>query len=279
VLTETGPFRIHPGDAPFVPPEQPWPSPNNRRMEAEAKANGRPWPAFRFPRGPHEETIGPMVDESHFLIKFVPNLPGGTTDASYHLPAFYELWSRWGPVEDRVFWATAADVGRDFFNRVSGPETGLTPDRSNFDGTPLIGFDGRPVPFAADSWRSVSNWSVDYSWWRKDARETALRDRVQKFLSSEGMDKFVDRYTVDGKPLSTTRSAGMAATAAVGSLAATDGPTATAFVDALWKMPAPSGEQRYYNGMLYLMSLMHASGEFRIIEKWGESWKPVATSR
>jgi oligosaccharide reducing-end xylanase len=32
-------------------------------------------------------------------------------------------------------------------------------------------------------------------------------------------------------------------------------------------MPVPSGEQRYYDGMLYLMSLMHASGNFRIIEK------------
>ena len=31
-------------------------------------------------------------------------------------------------------------------------------------------------------------------------------------------------------------------------------------------MPVPSGEQRYFDGMLYLMSLMHLSGEFRIIE-------------
>ena len=58
---------------------------------------------FRFARGRSEETIGPMVDEDHNMIKFVPNSPGGMTDASYHLPAFYELWARWGPVEDRVF--------------------------------------------------------------------------------------------------------------------------------------------------------------------------------
>ena len=57
-----------------------------------------------------------MVDEDHNMIKFVPNLPDGDTDASYHLPAFYELWSRWGPEEDRAFWAKAADVSRDFFN-------------------------------------------------------------------------------------------------------------------------------------------------------------------
>jgi oligosaccharide reducing-end xylanase len=265
VLTGAGPFRIHPEDAPFVQPDHPWPSPNTDRMEQQAKAAGRPWPPqFRFPRGPRQETIGPMVDEAHNMIKFVPDFPGGVTDASYHLPAFYELWARWGPVEDRVFWATAADVSRDLFNRVTGPETGLTPDRSNFDGTPVTERDGTPVPFMADSWRSVSNWSVDYSWWKKDARESILSDRVQKFLSSQGIDKIVDRYTLDGKPLSDHHPTGPISTAAVGSLAA-DGPEAKAFVDALWSLPVPSGEERYYDGMLYLFSMMHCSGEFRII--------------
>jgi oligosaccharide reducing-end xylanase len=265
VLTETGPFRIHPGDPAFQMPDHPWPSPNNRRMAAEMAARGQTMPAFRFPRGPREQTVGPMVDESHFMIRFVPELPGGTTDASYHLPAFYELWARWGPVEDRAFWAKAADVSRDFFNRVTGTETGLTPDRSNFDGTTVVGFDGKPTPFSYDSWRSVSNWSVDSSWWHKDERETALSGRVQKFLYGQGIDTFVDRYTLDGKPLSTRHSPGMAATAAVGSLAAPDSPEAKAFVDALWKMPVPSGEQRYYDGLLYLMSMMHCGGEFKII--------------
>jgi oligosaccharide reducing-end xylanase len=264
VLSGEGPFRIHPGDPPFVQPDHPWPSPNNRRMEEEAKASGRPAMRFRFPRGPQKETIGPMVDEDHNMIKFVPNVPGGTTDASYHLPAFYELWSRWGPEEDRAFWAKAADVSRDFFARVTGPETGLTPDRSNIDGTPAMGWDGKPMVFEYDSWRSVSNWSVDYSWWRKDAEETVLSDKVQKFLMGQGIDKFAVRYTLDGQPLSDQHSIGMVSTTAVGSLAATDGPNAKAFVDALWNLPVPSGEQRYYDGLLYLMSMMHASGEFRI---------------
>ena len=138
VLTGTGPFRIHPDDPPFVQPDHPWPSPNNRRMEEEAKAGGTavaagfpvPARAARADRWAHGGRE-PLHDRS-----LCPILPDGTTDASYHLPAFYELWSRWGPVEDRAFWAKAADVSRDFFNRVTGPETGLTPDRSNFDGTP-----------------------------------------------------------------------------------------------------------------------------------------------
>lgn len=268
VLTGTSPFRIHPNGPLFIPPDHPWPSPDNTAMEEAAKASGKPWPppSFRFLSRPYTETIGPMVDETYNMIKFVPNWPGGVTDASYQLPAFYELWARWGPPEDRAFWAKAADVSRDFFYRATGPKTGLTPDRSNFDGTPVMGFDGKPVPFGPDSWRSVSNWSVDYSWWRKDPREAVLSARIQKFLFSQGIDKFANRYTLDGKPLSTTHSPGMVATTAVGSLALPPGPVANAFVNALWNMPIPSGVQRYYDGMLYLMSLMHCSGNFRIIK-------------
>jgi oligosaccharide reducing-end xylanase len=268
VITEMSPFRIHPDDPPFVYPDHPWPSPNNtiREREEAAKGNTAPASTFRFSREPRPETIGPMVDEAHFMIRFVPNVEDGNTDASYHLPAFYELWSRWGPVEDRALWAKAADVSRDLFTKVTGPETGLTPERSNFDATPIVGRDGTPTPFAADSWRSVSNWSVDYDWWRKDERETVLSDRIQKFLYSQGIDRFVNRYTLEGKPLSTTHSPGMLSTTAVGSFAATPGPTSKAFVEELWNTPIPSGEQRYYDGMLYLMSMMHCSGNFRIIE-------------
>jgi oligosaccharide reducing-end xylanase len=267
VLSGTGPFRIHPSDAPFTPPDHPWPSPNDAdlaRTAAASRSAAQPQ-RFRF-HGPWTETIGPMVDESHFMIRFVPNVAGGTTDASYHLPAFYELWARWGPVEDRAFWAKAADVSRDLFYKITGPETGLTPDRNNFDETQIIGRDGTPTPFNYDSWRSASNWSVDYDWWKKDSHETVLSDRIQKFLFGQGIDKFVDRYTLDGKPLSTRHSVGMLATTAVGSFAATPGPLPKAFVEALWDTPVPSGEQRYYDGMLYLMSLMHCSGNFRIIE-------------
>ena len=55
------------------------------------------------------------------MIRFVPNEDHGVTDASYHLPAFYELWARWGPKEDRAFWARAADVSREMFYKVTGP--------------------------------------------------------------------------------------------------------------------------------------------------------------
>jgi oligosaccharide reducing-end xylanase len=265
LLTDTPPFRIHPNDPPFIQPNTPWPSPNKRRAMAEAAQAGRSWPPPRAVRTLQAVTIGPMVDEDHTMIRFVPETATPGTDASYHLPAFYELWSRWGPGEDRAFWAKAADVSRALFMAVTGPETGLSPDRSNFDLSRMSGRDGQPVPFSYDSWRTISNWSVDYSWWHKDAQQSALSERVQRFLFAQGIGKFADRYTLDGQPLSTRHSIGMLATAAVGSLAATPGPVSKAFVQELWDTPVPSGEQRYFDGMLYLMSMMHLSGEFRII--------------
>ena len=266
LLTATPPFSIHPGDAPFVQPDTPWPSPNNRRDAAEAAAQGKPWPpARRASRTQRAVTVGPMVDEASTMIRFVPetSIPG--TDASYHLPAFYELWARWGPVEDRAFWARAATVSRDFFSRVSNPDTGLAPDRSNFDGSPATGWDGKPSHFAYDSWRTISNWSVDHGWWGKDARERSLSDKVQHFLVGQGIHSFADRYTLDGKPLSTRHSTGMVAAAAVGGFAATPGAESKALLQELWATPVPAGEQRYFDGMLYLMSMMHCAGEFRII--------------
>jgi oligosaccharide reducing-end xylanase len=267
LLTGTPPFRIHPGDAPFIQPDKPWPSPNNRHLAEEAAAEGRPWPPpMRFNRQPRSVTVGPMVDEASHMIRFVPETAIPGTDASYHLPGFYELWARWGPPEDRAFWAKAAEVSRGFFSNVTGPSTGLAPDRSNFDGTPATGWDGKPSQFGYDSWRTVSNWSVDYSWWGKNAAAPSLSAKLQHFLIGQGIHSFPDRYTLDGKPLSTRHSPGMVATAAVGGLAAPPSADTKAFLEELWNMPVPSGEQRYFDGMLYLMSMMHCAGEFRIIE-------------
>ena len=84
-------------------------------------------------------TIGPMVNEQAKMIRFVPGVERGNfTDPSYHLPAFYELWARWGPVADRSFWAQAAAVSRTYFVQATNPQTGLAPNLTNYDGTPLI---------------------------------------------------------------------------------------------------------------------------------------------
>ena len=277
--TETGPFRIHPEDEPFSQAStRNFTSPNNtERLQAQAdlaielKGQGKTPPGAGGPRPgggqftPRPTTGGPMMEEAYNMVRFVPGVGPSNTDASYHLPGFYELFARWGPAEDREFWAKAADVSRNFFVTVAGPNTGLSPDQSNFDGSPLMR-GGVPNPASYDSWRVISNWGMDYSWWHKDPTETVLADRLQKFLIGEGISMFADRYTLDGKPLSTRHSVGMVAAATVGGLAATPGPNEKAFAEELWRTPIPVGDQRYFDGMVYMMSMLHCSGNFRIIE-------------
>ena len=265
VETATPPFRIHPEDAPFVEPSQPWPSINNRAEAAAAKAAGRAWPPQWPHRAPRPESVGPMVDEAHPMVRFVAEAGDSGSDASYHLPAFDELWSRWGPTEDRAFWAKAADVSRDYFVRVTNPATGLAPDRSYFDATAMTTYGGEVYPFGYDSWRTVSNWSVDANWWGKDPRQARLSTAIQGFLAAQGIHSFADRYTLSGQPLSQRHSPGMVAATAVGGLAGSPPDLARGFVKELWETPIPTGEQRYFDGMLYMMSLMHLSGRYRVI--------------
>jgi len=183
------------------------------------------------------------------------------TDPSYHLPAFYELWALWGPAADRPFWSAAAQASRDFFPKAANPQTGLAPDLANFDGTP-VKWGSNPSAFRYDSWRTAMNFSVDWAWWAKEPRERELADRIQAFFASQGMDTYGSLFKPTGEPLGGVHAPGLIATNAVASLAATD-PRAKQFVKAFWDCPIPSGKERYYDGTLYLLALLHVSGQFR----------------
>lgn len=80
--------------------------------------------------------------------------------------------------------------------------------------------------------------------------------------SHNNAQTYVNQYSLAGMPLSGDRSPGLIALNAVGSLVATN-PVAAEFVDELWALEPPSGQWRYYDGLLYLMSMLHVSGNFR----------------
>jgi oligosaccharide reducing-end xylanase len=208
-------------------------------------------------------TAGPLFDAKHKMVLFSPSSERNRfTDPSYQLPAFYELWSRWGPAEDSEFWREAAMASRDFFTRVTHPETGLNPNYANFDGSFVTTFGAGNTNFNYDAFRTAGNWSVDWSWWGKDVRERELSDKVQAFFESQGTN-YGCRFTLDGKMLEDRHAQGLVAVNAVASLAAAN-PRWRKFVEELWNTPAPDGRKRYYEGLLYMMALLHCSGEFRI---------------
>lgn len=203
-----------------------------------------------------------LFDRTQKQVVFAPTDEASTfTDPSYHLPAFYELWSRWATDEkDRAFWSEAAQVSRQFFHRAAHPRTGLMPEYSNFDGSPRPGEKG---DFRFDAWRTLANVAQDYAWFAADPWQREQSNRVLSFLASQG-PSCPNQFTLDGRPLSTDSSSGLIAMAAVAGLAA-DPVLARPFVQQLWDIPVPRGKWRYYNGLLYFLGLLQTSGRFQIV--------------
>lgn len=214
------------------------------------------------------EGVTNMFSRREKQVVFVPH--GGAaefTDPSYHLPAFYELWALWAAgwqgrrEEDRHFWREAAARSRDLFAEAADPATGLCPDYAEFTGAP------RPVDghgdFRFDAFRTAVNWAVDYAWWAADLGEKELTDRLQAFFEAQGMDAYVNQYTLAGVPLTDARTTALIACNGAASLAATH-PRAWNFVRALWDLEPPCGQWRYYDGLLAFMAILHAGGRFRV---------------
>jgi len=203
-----------------------------------------------------------MFDPEHKQVVFVPMVGrfSSFTDPSYHLPAYYELWARWAE-RDNDFWSEAAQVSREYFKKTAHPQTGLMPDYANFDGTPYGSDDHKDFRF--DAWRTLSNVAVDYAWFAVDPWQVEQSNRVLTFLASQGIDSYPNQFALDGTPLSGDHSTGLVSMAAVAALAA-DRETGEPFVQALWDTQIPSGKWRYYDGMLYMLGMLHVSGNFKI---------------
>lgn len=217
-------------------------------------------------------TAGNMFNLTHAMVRFTPDKGNSEhTDASYHLPAFYAIWARVGPVDDREFWKRATQASRDYFVKAAHPETALTPDYGEFDGSPwAASWRKESVDFRYDAWRTAMNWSMDWAWWAADPRQQTLSDTLQAFFEAEGMDTYQSLYTLDGKPLGMNQTTALIAMNATASLAATH-PRRLKFLSALWNHSPPTGQYRYYDGMLYLFALLHCGGEYK---EWTSMKKP-----
>ncbi len=216
------------------------------------------------------DVITNMMNKKEKKVVFVPvGNADDFTDPSYHLPHFYELWSRWAD-KNNEFWRDAADTSRQFLKKAVHPKTGLAPDYARFDGSPFNPFwGGGHKDFRFDAWRVAMNIAVDYQWFARDEWAVEQSNRLLNFFYSQNIKNYVNQYTLDGKPLSTDRSAGLIAMNAVAALASTNA-SRKEFVEELWNLSVPSGTWRYYDGMLYLMALLQVSGNFRIYDPTGK---------
>ena len=107
------------------------------------------------------------------------------------------------------------------------------------------------------------NIAADHAWFAKDKWAIEQSNRWLKFFLKEGISSYGNEYTVDGKRLGSNHSLGLVAMNAVACLAA-DLPERSQFLKHLWSAMPPSGQWRYYDGLLYFLGLLHVSGKFRI---------------
>ncbi len=221
------------------------------------------------------DVITNMFNKKEKMIVFVPvGNADDFTDPSYHLPHFYQLWARWADKENQ-FWGEVANTSRQFLKKACHSKTGLAPDYARFDGSPTDPpWGGGHKDFRYDAWRVAMNVAVDYQWFASDKWAVEQSNRLLNFFYSQDINKYPNLYTLDGKPLSTDRSAGLISMNAVAALASTN-ENRIEFVQELWNLTVPEGAARYYDGMLYLLAMLQVSGNFKIYDM---TIKPIPAS-
>jgi endo-1,4-beta-D-glucanase Y len=212
-----------------------------------------------------------IFDKTRKQVVFVPDGAAATfTDPSYHLPGFYRLWAEWAK-KDNQFWKDAADTSKAFFLRARHPQSGLYTDYMTFEGQPkTVDFNGNADNFAYDSYRIISNISMDAHWFGAETWHKNIADKMLNFFNSQGSN-YKGLYEYDGTVITTNNypSVGHGAMNSSGALASSD-VVAWKFVDALFDAQIATGTYRYYDGLLQMLGLLHTSGNFRI-------WKPAIT--
>ena len=240
----------------------------------------------QFPGMPQSSGKIFLIDPETQLITFTPDGFGQRfTDPSYHIPAFYEVWAKWADDGRSEYWLSCAAKSREYLHKAINEQTGLNPDMSQYDGSLMEGFGGRRnggANFRYDSWRVPMNIALDYEWSCADGEwQRQYGEKIQNFFYSQGIDKYVDQYRVDGSLpegneilqaggfRKLRHSIGLVSTLAAASVMCSHDKSKE-FVDALWNAkhePFNDGYfDAYYDGLLRLFAFMHLSGNYRVIK-------------
>ncbi|HNY31696.1 MAG TPA: hypothetical protein PKO15_12475 [Fibrobacteria bacterium] len=107
------------------------------------------------------------------------------------------------------------------------------------------------------------NYAMDWSWFKSDPVIVTNTKKLLNFLYGKGVSTYSQEYALDG----TSKSQYAASEAQVGAngaaVLASDDDRDYAFVDALWTKPLATGQWRYYNGLVQMLGILHASGTFK----------------
>lgn len=124
-----------------------------------------------------------------------------------------------------------------------------------------MSYDTRQYKF--DAIRCAMNVGMDYNWFRSDsANQVQMMTRLMNFFKT---DNFQHSYfDCDGGNPEGNFNEGMAGANGAGCLAVNDNELAKVVLQKLWDTNPPSGQWRYFNGMVYFLGLLNASGQFKV---------------
>lgn len=194
-------------------------------------------------------------DMDALLPRIDSETPDAVTPVDYLTPAYYEIWAV-HDVDRAELWLDMADAARDLLSRISNPSTGLYPELVTYDGEPVADRDSYSVTTA----RTLLNLALDHLWNGPFDWAVEQNERILNFFLSKGIGSYVASYSIEGQPLLNYNTLAHQSLVA---LAAGTSPDRRydPFLEVLLKQPIPTGEYRYYDGMIYMLSLMALSGQ------------------
>ncbi|HKO50466.1 MAG TPA: glycosyl hydrolase family 8 [Polyangiaceae bacterium] len=210
--------------------------------------------------------IGSPFDAKTHLVHEEPKLvPPDYTRSALEMPGAYWLWAQ---ATGDPFWTNAAKAAREHLVNSAHPTTGLWPMRSDFSGNPVMG------DFTEQAYRTHLNLALDALWGRGEASsaevdsQKKLADRVLAFFKEQGLKTYGGTFTVAGDAIDPTHARALVSVngALVVAASRTDAnkDDRIAFANFVWTQEIPTGTNRYYDGLMYMMSLLILSGQLQV---------------
>jgi oligosaccharide reducing-end xylanase len=202
-------------------------------------------------------------DSRTFLVFDEPKVTAfNYTRPAVEMPAYYDLWAQ---ATGDTFWSAAAINARGFWQSVANQDTGLLPVKAYFSGNEFSGWN----LFAPEGYRTQLNLALDQIWTgtNSESWHQTEANRIIDFFASildAGNENYGMMYELNGAEIDATPpDASLVSVNGDCALIATS-PNRQAFIQAVWDLGVPSGDTRYYAGLLYLLSLLMLSGDFRV---------------
>jgi len=176
------------------------------------------------------------------------------------LPAYYDMWAQ---ATGDSYWTETAINARSFWQSVANADTGLLPEKAFFSGKGYHDWN----MFGPEGYRTQLNMTLDKIWTGADAWEEVEANLLLEFFGGildSGANTYGVSYELNGAVIDDTAAdAALISVNGVSALIATNS-RRKAFIEAVWNLEIPTGDTRYYGGLLYLLSLLTLSGQLRV---------------